>query len=100
MIAAIVPTPSGTASCMYFPLFLTSDTAVLKSIVPDATWAEYSPRLSPAVISGFIPASRRGIRQATLAVTMAGCVFSVILSVSSSPSKIIPLISMPRASFA
>jgi len=58
-IAAMVPTPTGTASCMNLPLFLTNATASLKVIVPAATWAEYSPRLSPATTSGFIPSPKQ-----------------------------------------
>jgi len=57
---------------MNLPLFLTNATASLKVIVPAATWAEYSPRLSPATTSGFIPFSKTGWSKATLVVKMAG----------------------------
>ena len=47
-IAAIAPSPTGTASCMYRPLRRTVRRASAKDSVPAATCAEYSPRLCPA----------------------------------------------------
>ncbi len=47
-IAAIAPTPTGTASCIRSPRRRTSRTASAKSSAPAATSAEYSPRLWPA----------------------------------------------------
>src|SRR4029077_8791345 len=45
MMAAIAPTPGGTASCMYVPRLRTSCTASENLSEPAATRAEYSPRL-------------------------------------------------------
>src|SRR5208337_3106017 len=50
--AAIAPTPTGTASCIYLPRLRTTRTASLNENVPAATCAEYSPRLCPATYDG------------------------------------------------
>ena len=47
-IAAIAPTPCGTACCMYCPRLRTRRTASAKSSEPAATSAEYSPSEWPA----------------------------------------------------
>ena len=47
-IAAMAPTPMGTASCMYLPRLRTVQRASANVIVPEATCAEYSPKLCPA----------------------------------------------------
>jgi hypothetical protein len=44
-MAAIAPSPTGTASCMYRPRRFTVRSASAKDSVPAATCAEYSPRL-------------------------------------------------------
>ena len=51
-IAAIAPSPTGTASCMYRPRRRTVRRASAKDSVPAATCAEYSPRLWPAANDG------------------------------------------------
>src|SRR6202045_2334200 len=86
-IAAMAPSPAGTASCMYRPRSRTSFTAVAKSSPPAATSAEYSPKLCPATKSGVIPCLSRARYAAVDTVRMAGCVFSVCFSASSEPSK-------------
>ena len=48
MIAAIAPTPGGTASCMNSPRRRTRRTASEKVNAPAATHAEYSPSECPA----------------------------------------------------
>src|SRR5216110_1275712 len=87
MIAAMAPTPWGTASCMYVPRLRTSRTASATFKEPAATSAEYSPRLWPATKSGSKPFSARTRDTATAQVRMAGCVLAVSLSSSSVPSK-------------
>src|SRR5664280_2790876 len=47
-MAAMAPTPTGTASCMYLPRLRTVRTASVNDRVPAPTCAEYSPRLCPA----------------------------------------------------
>src|SRR6266571_1602719 len=87
IIAAIAPTPAGTASCMYVPRFRTSCTASANFSAPAATSAEYSPRLCPATKSGVSPFSSSTRYTATEQVKIAGCVFAVSLRSSSVPSK-------------
>ncbi len=86
-IAAIAPSPTGTACCMYLPRLRTVRTASAKFRVPAATCAEYSPRLCPATKAGVVPFSRSTRSAATETVRIAGCVISVSLSFSSGPSK-------------
>ena len=87
IIAAIAPTPVGTASCIYRPRLRTVRTASAKFSVPAATWAEYSPRLCPATHAGFTPCSARTRQVATETVRIDGCVISVCRNSSSGPSK-------------
>ena len=54
-IAAIAPTPCGTADCMSSARRRTSLTASAKSNAPAATRAVYSPRLWPATTEGVLP---------------------------------------------
>ena len=58
-IAAMAPSPAGTASCMYLPARRTRRTASANDSAPAATSAEYSPRLCPATKSGRTPFSSR-----------------------------------------
>src|SRR6266850_553001 len=97
MIAAIAPTPDGTASCIYVPRFRTSCTSSENFSDPAATSAEYSPRLWPATKSGAKPFSARTRCTATEQVKIAGCVLAVSLSSSSVPSKQILEIEKPSA---
>ena len=84
-MAAMAPSPTGTASCIRIPLCLTVRIASASLITPAAASAGYSPRLSPAATSGFTPfASSRTRIMAMLAVTMAAWVYSVISSLSFS----------------
>ena len=77
------PRPAGTASCIRIPLCLTVRIASSGDITPAATIAGYSPRLKPAAASGLTPVrSMKTFIIAMLAVTMAGCVYSVISSLS------------------
>src|SRR5438552_9928180 len=55
MMAAIAPSPAGTASCMYSPRRRTATTASFSSRARTATRAEYSPRLCPATQPGRAP---------------------------------------------
>ena len=87
-IAAIAPTPAGTAACMYCPRFRTSRSASANPRLSAATSAEYSPRLCPATKAGTpTPRLRNTRNAATLVATSAGCVFSVRFKSSSGPSK-------------
>ena len=45
MMAAIVPTPRGTADCIYCPRLFTERTASSNDKAPAQTNAEYSPKL-------------------------------------------------------
>src|SRR5213082_1129913 len=87
MIAAMAPTPWGTASCIYVPRLRTSRTASANFSAPPQTSAEYSPRLCPATKSGSNPFSAKTRAAATEQVRMAGCVLAVSFSSSSVPSK-------------
>ncbi len=86
-IAAMAPSPAGTASCMYLPRRRTRRTASANDSDPATTSAEYSPRLWPATKSGRMPFSSRIRSMATETVRIAGCVFSVSFSASSEPEK-------------
>src|SRR5207245_6102007 len=97
MIAAIAPTPAGTASCMYVPRLRTSWTASENFSDSAATSAEYSPRLCPATKSGCKPFSASTRCTATEQVKIAGCVLAVSLSSSSEPAKQIFEIEKPSA---
>ena len=55
-------------------------------MIPDATKAEYSPRLRPATRSGLIPFSLNKRKIATEVVKIAGWVYFVSFSFSSSLS--------------
>src|SRR3974390_61534 len=79
-IAAIAPTPTGTASCIYLPRLRTVRTASANDGVPAATLAEYSPRLCPTTYDGVIPCDWSTRHAATDAVRIAGWVISVSLS--------------------
>ena len=86
MIAAIAPSPCGTAFCISRPRSATSLIASWKSSTSAATRAAYSPRLCPASAYGlFIHISVMMRITATSAASMAGCVISVRLSFSSGP---------------
>src|SRR5712664_3401667 len=97
IIAAMAPTPAGTASCMYVPRLRTSCTASANFSAPAATSAEYSPRLCLATKSGVSPFSASTRYTATEQVKIAGCGFAVSLRSSSAPSKHIFEIEKPRA---
>ena len=77
MMADIAPTPTGTASCIYFPRLRTVRTASANRSVPAATCAEYSPRLCPATKVGFSPFAQHVRAAATETVRMVGWVISV-----------------------
>ena len=99
-MAAIAPSPTGTASCMYRPRRFTVRSASAKDSVPAATCAEYSPRLWPAANAGAIPRETTSLATAVLMARIAGCVFSVSISRSSGPSKQSVLRGSPSASSA
>ena len=63
-IAAIAPTPSGTAACMASARKRTSLIASAKPSAPAATSAAYSPRLWPASSAGAAPPAACHTRQA------------------------------------
>ena len=103
IIAAIEPTPSGTALCMRPPRLWTSLTPSLTERAPEATSAVYSPRLWPAMQTGStaVPSSCSSARNiATLTVSIAGCVISVWASCSGVPLNIMSLSEKPSASSA
>ena len=80
-IAAIAPTPAGTAACIKRPRSATSAAASCSDNAPAHTSALYSPRLWPASCAGCAPPSACHTRHtATLAASNAGWVFSVLLS--------------------
>ena len=56
-MAAIAPTPTGTASCIAWARRRTSGTACAKVSTPAATRAEYSPSECPATADGACPTS-------------------------------------------
>src|SRR5688572_604110 len=103
-MAAIAPTPAGTASCMKVPRLRTRRTASAKERAPAATHAEYSPSECPAAKPA--PSSRSGdsersaSRAAIECVRIAGCVLAVDRSSSSGPSKQSRVSSNPRAASA
>ena len=99
-MAAIDPTPIGTASCIYLPLFFTKATASSKLKAFAHTKAEYSPRLSPATTSALIPLSSSASFAAIEVIKIAGCVFSVISKSSLFPLNISSFISKLNISFA
>ena len=57
MTATIFPLPAGAAVSMNSPRFATKATASSNERAPAATKAEYSPKESPATISGLMPFS-------------------------------------------
>ena len=87
MIAAIAPTPTGTASCISSPRRRTSRSASANASAPAATRAEYSPRLCPATATGARPAAAAARQVAIEAVRIAGWVLAVSCSSSSGPSQ-------------
>jgi hypothetical protein len=100
-IAAIAPTPAGTASCMNRPRARTVRTASARLKVEAATCAAYSPSEWPAAAWGDGPPRARKARYAAIATTrIAGCVVSVRASSSSVPAKQVALSARPRASSA
>jgi hypothetical protein len=89
-MAAIAPSPSGTAACMASPRRRQRRTASSSPSAPAATSALYSPSEWPAANEGrgsSGTASRSASSTATLVVTMAGWVFAVCVSASLGPSK-------------
>ena len=66
MIAAIAPTPAGTASCMNLPRRCTSRTASRSRSAPAATSAEYSPSEWPATTTGRSRRAPRSTRSAAI----------------------------------
>ena len=66
-IAAMAPSPTGTASCMYSPGARTVVAASRRVRLPAATRAEYSPRLCPATKSATTPRAARARWAAMLA---------------------------------
>ena len=61
-MAAIAPSPGGTAACINSPRWRTKSTAVAKSNLPAATKAANSPRLCPAIMTGTAPPRSRHSR--------------------------------------
>ena len=83
MMAAIAPSPGGTASCIARPRARTRRTASSSESAPAATSAEYSPSEWPAAKRGAGSVgyrSRSAARTAALIVTIAGCAFAVSVS--------------------
>jgi hypothetical protein len=96
----MAPSPAGTACCMYCPRACTARTASSKLSTPEATSAAYSPSECPATQAGTQPRERSTRSAATETVTMAGCVYSVVRSWSSGPSKMMVDNANPSASSA
>ena len=102
MIAAMAPTPTGTASCMSWPRRRTRRRASANPKAPAATSAEYSPRLCPAMATG-ASSGARTLKDRWMAIevaTSAGWVFSVSPSSSSGPSQQSRERGKPRAASA
>ncbi|MDT4837787.1 hypothetical protein FQZ97_715290 [compost metagenome] len=96
-IAAIAPTPTGTACCMACARKRTSGAACASVSTPDATSAEYSPSEWPATTDGVAPPSASQARHAaTPATSITGCVLVVSASSSLGPF----LISAPMSSLS
>ncbi len=87
-MAAMAPSPGGTASCMACARKRTSGTASRNASAPEATSAEYSPRLCPASSAGTLPPAACHARHtATAAVSITGCVLTVRSRASSGPCE-------------
>ncbi len=77
-MAAIAPTPAGTACCIKRPLSSTSVIACSKLMASEQISAVYSPRLCPATHAGLIfDCSQKALQTAVPAASMAGWVLSV-----------------------
>lgn len=102
-MAAIAPSPAGTARCMSSPRRRTSRRASAKSRAPAATSAEYSPRLWPATATGApgtAPSSASARWMASEQVRSAGWVLVVRARSSSGPSQHNRVSSSPSTSSA
>ena len=77
-MAAIAPTPTGTACCIAWARKRTSGAAWASVRTPEATSAEYSPSEWPAITDGSAPPSASQARQAaTPATSITGWVLVV-----------------------
>src|SRR5262249_24387655 len=85
---------------MYRPRRRTRRSASPNANVPAATFAEYSPRLWPATHAGVMPRDSSSRHAAVLTARIAGCVFSVSISRSSGPLKMMSLSGSPSAASA
>ena len=99
-MAAMAPTPTGTATCMARPRSRTVATAAPKVRAPAATRALYSPREWPATKSGLGRRAPKARTTMVLWVRMAGWVCSVSFSWSSGPWAISAERGNPRTSSA
>ena len=96
----MVPGRSSPAACMAAPRSPTRRRASPNSMDPQATRAEYSPSECPSAMSPARPWSRATRQHAVLMVRIAGWHTSVRTRSSSGPSKMILVMSYPRASLA
>ena len=101
--AHIAPTPTGTAACIACPRSLSSRAVSASENAPAAASAVYSPRLCPATQSPLstseTPNSFSSTRRVAMALAMiAGWAFSVSVSWSSGPSRMIAQSFCPSAS--
>ena len=90
-IAAIAPSPTGTADCIESPRWRSKRAASLIDRLPDAARAAYSPSEWPAVIpprlASGAPSSASRTRTAAIDVpNKAGWAFRVMRMASSGPS--------------
>jgi len=83
----MVPTPTGTASCIYFPRLRTVRSASAKLMVPEATCAEYSPRLWPATKLGLGMRHSRTLKAATDVVCLAMSYKEFIEAIEDHPDR-------------
>ena len=100
IIAAIEPSPSGTASCMSFALTETIFNASLNSITPPATKAAYSPNECPAKAPKEFEFRSSSLHKAILEANIKGCVISVLARSSFLSEKIRDLKSTSKISLA
>jgi hypothetical protein len=97
-IAAIAPSPTGTAACIASPRSRSRRAASGTVRLPAAQRAEYSPSEWPATKSGAASPSASSARKAASEVAIrAGWAFAVRVSASAGPSHMVAESFSPRA---
>ena len=98
MIAAIPPSPLGTADCINLDLSITKFNASSKTNTSAATNAAYSPKECPAKQIGLLIKLEIWFHRATFDVSIKGWVISVNDRSSLLPSFNSPIKSLPNNS--